>query len=539
MAIFYPQEKVFSLKRTADAVPTGDLTKLFEEFYCYLLVSGLYLEGRSPNGVQFSLPQISDETFRFSHDSAYAEMLGAKLAKGLQQRYWALSRHPDLHDLELKLLAQLDGIFTGDKGWYHTLSAKAILSVALSRNFSPDMTVVARYVAFTFGQTDDLAPCKLPRLYLSAFGNIHLAAEFEPGTEGNSSYVEVRAPVLRYGSKTSEGEVVTALWSLITAQLYHFVANQNAYLKQPGDILGDTLAQLTFLGGRNDTGVIPVPRYAAMLYLRRVIGMDERKPAEIAVAFYKDFFFGDLSVTKLARSSLLSYVLDLMVDAVGCNGQQNLFTSDEYRDSYYRYLTQSGFREPLKMNRPAFLDYAVEALDAKASDDQAGYDPTSEPTQGETPDQTSTSEDPEDPQTEDGGYDPSTPPPASPVSAEDGGGYDPSSPSSAEDQSGYDPSTPLATDVAPVAPAAPENTMGLLSFDKTGEGINESLYREAVVALNDRLRTDESVSFSADTKSALNDWVNNYLYRTAIAATQAQIKLLNLKSYLKTVSTQG
>jgi hypothetical protein len=81
-----------------------------------------------------------------------------------------------------------------------------------------------------------------------------------------------------------------------------------------------------------------------------------------------------------------------------------------------------------------------------------------------------------------------------------------------------------------------EDTIGLISFDKTGEGVNEDLYRMAVVALNDRFKSDDSISIAADVKDALNFWVNGYLYRTAIAATKERIVSLKLQSFLKDVS---
>ena len=83
-----------------------------------------------------------------------------------------------------------------------------------------------------------------------------------------------------------------------------------------------------------------------------------------------------------------------------------------------------------------------------------------------------------------------------------------------------------------------EDSIGQISFDKTGEGLPEDLYRQSIVALNLRLKNDDSVSVSADAKNTLNQWVNGMIYRAAVSATKNLIASLGLQSFLNDVATE-
>ena len=80
-----------------------------------------------------------------------------------------------------------------------------------------------------------------------------------------------------------------------------------------------------------------------------------------------------------------------------------------------------------------------------------------------------------------------------------------------------------------------KNNIGIISFDRTGENVDDDLYRSAVVALNDRLRADDKITISADVRDALDYWVNGYLYLAAISSTKEQINTLGLQQFLKNI----
>jgi hypothetical protein len=245
------------------------------------------------------------------------------------------------------------------------------------------------------------------------------------------------------------------------------------------------------------------------------MGVEECNPVALSAAFYKEFLYGSTETRSISRGSLLNVILNLMMEKMGESRLGHLFTSG----SYYTKLSTVRSLTGKTRCRPAILRMALEALDpellseedpADDSDtppeapepdvpDDTAVDPTKDPTTAE-PVATDS-----DPQTDVGGFDPSTPFPAVPVSVVD----------------------------------QDKNTIDLISFDKSGEGVNEDLYRSAVVALNDRLRSDDSLSIKAEVREALTYWVNGFLYRTAISATQDQIAYLRLQHHLKNVLTKG
>jgi hypothetical protein len=497
--MFVKDEKVFSLTRTADTVPRGDLALLFQEFYCYLLVAGLFREGSNePSTV---LPLSSD--FFSLPAGAYNRALAGMISKGLKERYDLLSRDSRLSDVEKRVLDSLNAIFTNDTRWFASLTGRHLISIAYARQFSEPMKTVAHYVAVAFGQSDYPEPVSVPRLYLSKFGNIHLATNGPVNEEGGSSdRIVLDSPLLRYGSVSEKGDVVTALWSLLSAQIVS-LTELDYGTQFAGDYLGDLLESYAFLTNLDFNGTtVPMPIYATSLYLKRLMGIDDVNPVNVSASFYRSFLYNNLDKLSISRQTLLMIIINLMMEKMGEPTLDHLF-SDR---SFYRNLTRSTLSSQA-VKRPALFQFALEALsdeqteepDPDTNDTKQEDDPNSSSSQDSTSDGT------EDPETASGGYDPSTPPPTMPVNED----------------------------------AVDKDTIDLISFNKTGEGVNEDLYRQAVVALNTFLQNDDTVPVSSETKDALNYWVNGFLYRTNIQATQDQIKFLNLQTQLKNISTKG
>ena len=479
--LFLKEEKVFSLAKSVAAPPYGDITALFQEFYCYLFVAALYREGEGVGGIHWTISNISDKNFRLPSGS-YNEGLGKMLTKGLQDRYYALSKHPDLNGIENTILLSLDGIFTSDTSWFAQLSGKDILSVAMNRSFTEEMTVIAQYLAVMLGQHDYPAPVSVPNVYLSIFGNIHVARDFyvdEITPYGSKIILE--EPMLRYGSMSADGSLVTALWSLMSSQISSL--SENEY---PGDSLSEKLSGFVFLGESNEfEKELPAPRYASSLYLQRVMGLGSMNPVFLSAMFYRDFLYGSNDTLTVSRTALLAIVIDLMMKKMGETHQSHLFSDM----SFSRKLSAPPTLYSKTPKRPMILQFALEALD---SSDELNDDQDKETIVA-------------DPQTDDNGYDPSNPLPAIPMGN----------------------------------PVLDKDTIDLLSFDKSGEGVNENLYRAAVVALNDRLRSDDTLPITSEIKQSLDYWVNGFLYRTAISATKEQIAFLNLQNYLKILVPKG
>lgn len=462
---FRKDEKVFSVSRTAKAVPHGDVKTLFSEFYCYLLICGFFAEGGTEVGTSWRGDELSSPKFGLPY-GPYREGIGQIISAALMSRYELLMRHPDLSSEEIRIVECFNAIFTDDTKWYAPLSGQSILGVAYRRDFDPDMVAIAHYVAVAFGQAHYPPPASLPRLYISVFGNIHLAKE---------ETMVVGEPHLRYGQLTTDGSRITALWSFISSQIGSLC--KGSY---PGEDLGDMLSSMTFLASDNhNCTTLPLPRYAAALRIIGMMGLDPQYKCPTAVTFYKDFLYGNLERQTTLHRVCLQYILDVMMEKVGETCLSHLFVPD----SLYKRLSHTDRLPGERLKKPAILEYALEALSAGAADEE------------------------EDPSTSDVGYDPATPPPLSPIGT----------PSLEKDK----------------------NNIDLISFDKSGEGVNEGLYRAAVIALNDRLQSDDSVPVTADVKDRLDWWVNGYLYRTAISATEDQISSLGLQKYLKSVSTKG
>lgn len=487
---FKKDEKVFSLSGTSSVVLTHDISRLWSEFFSYLLIAGFYREGEpcGPNKLSISPTLISDKNFSFT-EAAYSPILGKMISQGLTQRFTALLNHRDLTSNERNLLGELNGIFTTESKSYYRLSARAVYAVALSRSFTPADTVIAHYVAQTFGQVDFLGDAVLPRIYISLFGNIHLS---------NGDAIKVTAPTLIYGSMDSSGHRVTALFSFLSTLVDGLIE-----FDYPGNVLADMIGSYMFVTNNSDWQKnLPITRVATSLYMEALTSVSLFNNRSIPARFYQVFLYGHQGNIDISRIDLFNVILDLMVKKMGNTRRDHLFPSGSI---YHKLsgITRIYGREP---RRSYLLDYALEALDDNPNSDEEVDEPSDKSENkkkaiSKTPDSPELKQDVERlPSVDDGGFDPSVSRPPNPHQE-----------------------------------LGDEDTIDLISFDKTGEGVDEDLYRMAVVALNDRLKTDNSINVAADIKDALNFWVNGYLYRTAIAATKEQISSLGLQSYLKNI----
>ena len=484
---FIHDEKVFSLSKTAGIVPFDDIKKLFEELFCYLVIAGLFDEG-SPDikNISFMSPRDNFSADGFDLGiNGYNYYLGNHIARGLKDRIGALYNHPDLNDQEIITLRRIDSLFNDRDKPFVYLKGSEFTNIGIRRDFDNDMQIVAHYAARMFGQSDFPQSKKVPKIYISIFGNIHLSEDF---------FITLNDPKLIYGTRYDGGEKVTALWALISSAIDSIVEDGS-----PGYYLGDWLASLSFFisGYRFDWNKdISVPRWASALSLS---GSTESKgyvTTPIITTAYNEFMYGtifdNIGSINILRFCFLRYIVDLMMEQIDVNDRQHLFPEH----SCFRRLL---FNETIKINKtktPSILTYALEALDGE--------------------DESNKDKEPED-----------TPPDDAP----DKDASDTSTPANEED----DVTSPSDADPDQPAPAKEVNTIGLISFDKTAEGIDEDLYRQAVVALNDRIQKHDDIVISTETKAALKYWVNGLLYRTAISCTKEQIEILGLQQYLKNV----
>lgn len=489
---FKKDEKVFSLSGTSSIVLTHDISRLWSEFYSYLLIAGFYREGEPCGEDRLSIRPtlISDSQFAFT-EAAYNPKLGKLITTGLTQRFHALLNHSDLTESERNLLGDLNGLFSPEIKSYYKLSANQIHSVALARNFSTNDAVIAHYVAQTYGQVDFLSETELPRLYISLFGNIHLSSE---------DTIKVTAPALLYASISEEHTRVTALWSFLSTLI-----DGLSEFEYPGNVLSDMFGSFLFITNTSDWQKnLTIPKVSASLYMEALLGGNVARSGSVPARFYQMFLYGHQGNIDISRRVLLNVLLDLMVKKVGNTHRSHMFPSG----SIYRKLSDTSRIYGREPRRSFILDYALEALDETPS----LKDDVAEPTDSLKDKESGDSSDTPLPDDEDEG--------TTRLPSTESGGFDPS----------------VSRPTSPLAELSAEDTIGLISFDKTGEGVDEDLYRMAVVALNDRFKSDSSISVAADVKDALNFWVNGYLYRTAISATKEQIVSLKLQKFLKTVS---
>jgi hypothetical protein len=461
---FFKDEKKFSLSKTLGYVPYGDITQLFSEFYCYLLVAGLYREGESTKGIRSTVDSLFEKGFYIPNGN-YRLGLSTMISKGLKERFDALWNHRDVNSDEKALLMQLAYLFTEDRNNFAQLTARDIVNVAHRRSFSDDMVTIARYVAVGFGQRHDVADeaKAVRKLYISVFGDIHLSKD---------ETLTLTAPRIIY----KQAAHTTALWPILSAQIDDLVSSQSYY---PGHALCIRLQDFAFLTDTPDFNKeIALPTYANILYLQVLLGIEGNNPVSLSAMFYRDFLYKTNDTVTIGRKDLLDAIIDLMMEKMKETHLSHLFAPD----SVYQKITTTTTLRGNAPKRPSLLSFALESLDASAEDDSdiAGDDLPADPLPDDESDTT-------------------TLPPAQ-----------------SSDSVGQD-----------------KDTIDLISFDTSGEGVNEDLYRSAVVALNDRLRSDDTLPVSADDKRQLAFWVNGYLYRTAIAETQDLIASLKLQKYVK------
>lgn len=491
---FNPQEKIFSLRKTVASLPKYDLTKLWEEFYCYLLIAGFYLEGDDPSQPYSNKKAISDKEF-YLFPKLYSSEIGRQVTQGLKDRYRAINDHEDTSDKERFFLNKLNYLFTQDRGYYIDLTGKDLYSIALARNFGDDMLTIAHYVAVTYGQKSYPEAKALKKLYLSAFGNIHLS---------NTQMQLTEEPLLPYMSLAESNDVVTPLFSLASSQLSHFV-NEKEF---SGDALCDYLSGFNFLNDSFLKGnVTTIPTQASINVMTMIMGLDEHAPIEVAQRFYRDFFYGSLNEIKILRTGVLINILHAMMKKMGETQLRHLFTADSPQ---YLFVTRDKFSRKT-YSSPSLFSFALEALEAQETKDDA-VSPSDETPEDESSDvndldldqelsDDADQDDPsitEDPQTSPGGYDPTNSPPSDPVGK-------------TEDN----------------------DNIGLISLDKAGEGVDDDLYRSAIVALNDRLKQDENLAIDQKVKDALDYWVNGFLYKASVQSTKDYVASLKLAQYLK------
>lgn len=494
---FCKDEKVFSLAGTCGVVQRTNLTSLWEEFFSYLVVAGFYVEGTQGNVYEQNSLRLSSEGFLFPC-GVYQDKFGRLLSQGLKERYRALLNHGDVNTKERTFLENVEDLFDIASRGYAQITGQQFIQIADARGFSEDMTAVARYAGAMYGQKSFGEDTMVPRLYLSLFGNIHLSKE--------DSFLLTK-PEWTYGSKDASGCVITPLFALLSAQVSAFATFDN-----PGEVLCEVAGTYSLL--RNHTNYfdqLPLPAAATACYVANTLGYGAAYgPANISRLFYQNFLLGGLRVTKLTSRPLLYALIDLMGKTADGETPSELLLPT----SCYKQLFQL-CGGPGQLRRQSYLESALEALDSDPDlDEEDPEGPTEdspEPPTAQEPEAvddtvTNSDEDPEpDPLTDTNGYDPAVPAPAVPAGT----------------------------------PSMEKDSIGLISFDKTGEGIDEDLYRRVVVALNDKIQSDDSVPVTARAKEILNFWVNGYLYRANISATKDRIASLGLEEHLKNILTKG
>jgi len=486
--IFCKDQRVFSLSGTSDVVLYGDLKSLWSEFFCYLLIAGLYKEGDNVNTPICDGNFISSKNFSLSN-SVYNYKLGRLIAKGLTARFNAILTDPYTNENEKGLLEELNGLFCPEDRTYLNLSANRILGVAIGRQLDQSMVTIAHYVSVMYGQNSFPNDTLLNKLYISLFGNIHLVKE------NMDQKIKVTEPLVKYGQTVDKCGTVSPMFAMLSS-----LTSGYASLKYGAANFIEDIGSYLFLSESNIwDNSITLPKAVSAANITLKTGIDEAPTYSLVGNFYHSFLYGSLDNIDIIRHPIFLFILDHMVKMMGESHRNYIIPPTSI---YRKILNTATLRSGSTTKRPILLSYALEALgpDSESTETSDDKKDSSASPEGDE-DIPSEEEDPKtDPSTEDGGYDPGAPPPAEPS----------------------------------VVPRMAKDTIELISFDKTGEGVEEDLYRTAVVVLNDRIKEDDSIEVSADIKDSLNQWVNGYLYRSAISATKDRIKALKLEKYLKT-----
>lgn len=490
---FDREEKVFSLAGTASALQRTNLALTWQEFFGYLIVAGLYLEGRShPNNSD--LAKLSQPKFELPYVQTYAFNFSRTIAKGLSERWYVLHEANETSDEERGLLEDMVELFLTEGKSFKLMKAGTFLKIAAARELSPAGMVFAHYASIMFGQTEFAEPTKIPKLYISRFGNIHLS---------KSDEVTFGSPALVYGSSGPNQEKVTALWALFSA----IKGTVEEYELAP-DQLFFWLSQLAFLSedACNWDARITFPQAAAAASAAATLGLCGTQYNQVVTKFYHSLVWRGEGKTTILNWTLFKHCLNLMIPE-GCTSEQLAdFSSSEYKSLLNPTVsssTASSYRDG--------FDLALEALDATPVEEEENK---KELTTSMGSDSKESAED-------------------EVVAPDSDPEHDVTAPADGESDPAVPPPAPTQGDVGE------KDTIGLISFDTTGEGIDADLYRSAVLALRERLQSDDSVPVTAEIKDSLNYWVNSFLYRASISATQTQIETLGLQRYLKNVATKG
>lgn len=483
--LFNHDEKIFSITKTDGVVAGKDARTIWAELFGYLFVAGIFFEGDSGTVQSAEVPTLSQVGALGGY---YDATLGNIYTKNIRLRAQALGRMA-LPEQDKALLDDLGGLFSFERKHLVGLTGKAFVSLSARYDFDEDFVTVAHYLGIMYGQRDFVAPKNIPLIYVSAFGNIHLSRNTRvspvPGT-------------MIYGSIVRDN-IVTPLWALVASLIDCYVA-----YPAPGDALTYHLANLTLLrslpGDRRYAPSRTIPSIASGWYVFsiRASGSGRSRMIERANA---EFLFGDNLGGRPLRVDVFSSIIHLMKEKAGFAGKSDrtLFSEGVSLDDI---VSKEGYRDSGSV-RKNLLSFALESLGMEAD---AKVETSDEKTAGldiGSPDD----DDDDVPKDDvDGGAtnSPATPPPAVPAQ--------------------------------PVI--AEKNNIGLISFDRTGEGSDDDMYRSAVVALNDRVQSDESDAISSEVKEALKQWVNGYLYRTAISETKKQMKALGLQVFFKSIQTK-
>ncbi len=487
--MFYNEEdKIFSLKETSKVVPYDNVKKLLEEFFYYLFLAGLYVEGSQRDIYISDSRKLSDEGPYYS-PSCYDSAIGDVIFKNLKFRILRLKNHRDVNDFERTLIDKLDNIFSPPKNVViPIISAKDIISVAVMREFDEGALVVCKYLSRMFGQYEFGDDVTVPFIEMSKFGDIYIP-KFRP------SDFRLGVPSLKYNQLTKTKDEVTGLWSLVSS----IDVFSMPYGDNKGNFIVDFLANLSFISRiPNGSGQISLPRYFSAIYFgNRFFGENNEG---FITDCYRKLVFSDMYYSssdkfiEIIRQPLLLYILDLMMDKLSIRSMTELF-SDIYRPSIYLKSTLKIKTVPM----PEVLKYAIESLDGDGSSTDTSDNIDSSSQKEEGSDETQNEDDDKNLSTN-----------------SDSGGENP------EDDSVDDTANTV-------------NTIGIISFDKEGEGINENLLRLAIVSLNERIQNQGDLDISPDNKSILQYWVNGFLYRTSIKTTIMLLKKLEIFKYLPKV----
>lgn len=483
---FNKDERVFSLSGTSGVVLHGDTKSLWSELFCYLLIAGFYTEGQRELSPVPVSNKISDKDF-FLYNESYHHRLGRLISEGLKARHAALRTDPYLNERERMVLDQIDGLFEYRSVGFNPLSGKSFLAIAISRGLDPDMVTIAHYASVMYGQFDFPNDTYLNKLYISIFGNIHLV-----NPDRGDAKIKVTAPKVRFNEVIPKRGVVSPFWAFMSS-----LTDGYAEMERGGQLFMEDLANYSLLAEKSLwDSAIPLPRVCGAANVAFKTGVDEAPSYSLVAQFYHNFLYGSVFNIDIIRHGVFRFILDHMVKTMG-ESHPTLIVPPT---SIYQKIIDSRTIRTVESKRSILLNYALEALDAELDPEASDSEKKTSSKKDDNPEEDipPVEEDPEtDPSTEDGGFDPGTPP--------------------------------------PTVPSMDKDTIELIPRDKTGEGLDEDLYRSAVVVLNDRLKSDDSIVISADVKDELDQWVNGYLYRAAISVTKDRIKNLGLQKYLKKV----